>query len=211
MGAGGRGSPHPLRTLPGLKNPTCWRGRATLEGLKRSSGSVPPLLAAEYGDHGPEHFSEGVRERDEFGCCCPPFPCCHVSMEMREGQDVPHSDYLGGWQGRHLVNILPSIATKHIQLSPADPQAHCLLHSLPFWSQYHAKWTPGRAAGSTPQPGLAGNSWMLSVSVNLRRAVSYSASVRSSSYALMTLCNCCSQTSVPRQNLKKNINPHGLG
>lgn len=88
------------------------------------------------------------REKDKFGCCCPPCPCCHVSMEMREGQDVPHSDYLGGWQGRHLVNILPSIATQHTQLSPADPQARCLLHSLPFWSQHHAKWTSGRAAGS---------------------------------------------------------------
>lgn len=68
-------------------------------------------------------------------------------METREGQDVAHSDYLGGWQGRHLVNISPSIPTQHIQLSPADPQAHCLLHSLPFWSWYQANWTPGRAAG----------------------------------------------------------------
>lgn len=105
-------------------------------------------------------------------------------MEMREGQDVPHSDYLGGGQGRHLVNILPSIATQHIQLSPADPQAHCLLPSLAFWSRYHAKWAPGRAAGSTPQPGLAGNSWIPSVSANLSsslsRAVSYSASMKSS-------------------------------
>lgn len=192
MGARGRGLPHLLSTLPSLKNPTCWRGRATLEKLNRRNGSVPPLLAAEYGgDHGPEHFSKGVRERDEFGCCCSPCPCCHVSMEMREGQDVPHSDYLGGWQGRHLVNILPSIATQHIQLSPADPQAHCLLHSLPFWSQYHAKWIPGRAAASTPQPGLTGNSWTLSVSVNLSsslsRAVSYSASVKSSIYTLTTV------------------------
>lgn len=41
----------------------------------------------------------GVGERDEFGCCCTPCPCCHVSMEMREEQDVVHFDYLGGWQG----------------------------------------------------------------------------------------------------------------
>lgn len=177
-GERGRGLPPLLSTPPSLKNPTCWRGRATLEELKRRNGSVPPLLAAEYRDHGPKHFSKGVGERDEFGCCC---PCCHVSMEMREGQDVPHSDYLGGWQGRHLVNILPSTATQHIQLSPADPQAHCLLHSLPFWSRYHAKWTPGRAAGSALQPGLAGNHWILSVFIHLSRAVSYSASMKSSS------------------------------
>lgn len=88
----------------------------------------------------------GGGERDEFGCCCTPCPCCHVSMEMREGQDVAHSDNLGGWQGRHLVNISPSIPTQHIQLSPANPQAHCLLHSLPFWSWSQANWTSGRAA-----------------------------------------------------------------
>jgi len=41
----------------------------------------------------------GVGERDEFGCCCTPCPCCHVSMEMREGQDVAHFDYLEGWPG----------------------------------------------------------------------------------------------------------------
>lgn len=46
----------------------------------------------------PNIFQRGLgRERDEFGCCCTPCPCCHVSMEMREGQDVAHSDYLGGW------------------------------------------------------------------------------------------------------------------
>lgn len=95
-------------------------------------------------DYGSKHFLR-ERRRDEFRCCCTPCPCCHVSMEMREGQDVAHSDYLGGWRDRQLVNTSPSTPTQYRLLSPVDPQAHCLLRPSPFWSWYHANWTPGRA------------------------------------------------------------------
>ena len=86
-----------------------------------------------------------------LAACCTPCSCCHVSMEMREEQDVAHSDYLGGWQHRQLVNTWSSTPPQHIRLSPADPHAHCLLHSLPFWSRYHANRTPGRARWQQPE------------------------------------------------------------
>lgn len=54
----------------------------------------------------------------------PPCLYCHVSMEMKEGQDVAHSEYLGGWQGKHLVNISPSTPTPIYPAVPTQPQAH---------------------------------------------------------------------------------------
>lgn len=74
-----------------------------------------------------------------------PLPLLPRFHGNEEGQDVAHSDYLGGWQDRQLVNTSPSTPTQYRLLSPVDPQAHCLLRPSPFWSWYHANWTPGRA------------------------------------------------------------------
>lgn len=62
-----------------------------------------------------------------------PLPCCHVSMGMKEGQDVAHSDYLGGRLGKHLVNKVPQLL---IRLAPFKLQAHSPLPAslLPLWS-----------------------------------------------------------------------------
>lgn len=61
---------------------------------------------------------------------------------------------------------------------------------------------------STLQLSLAGNSQNLSVSVKPSSSPSIaagcSASVKSSGCTPTTLCNCCSRTSLPRQNLKKH-------
>lgn len=95
----------PLNTSKLRKPHLLERVRQKFKGMY---GSVPLLLTAEYRDHGSKFFSEGVGwGGDRLGSCCIPCPCCHVSTEMREGQDVAHSGYLGGWQGRHLVNISP--------------------------------------------------------------------------------------------------------
>lgn len=58
-----------------------------------------------------------------LAACCTPCSCCHVSMEMREGQDVAHSDYLGGWQHRQLVNTGSS--------PPPSSPAHTTVPSRP--------------------------------------------------------------------------------
>ena len=52
---------------------------------------------------------------DEFVCRWTPWPCCHVCMEMSKREDLSPSDYLGGWLGRHLVNISPSTLAQHIR------------------------------------------------------------------------------------------------
>lgn len=70
-------------------------------------------------------------------------------MEMREGQDIAHTDYLGVQQGKHLVNIPPSLLSSIYPRCPCPtPRLTllCLLHSLPLWSWNYAHWTPGRAA-----------------------------------------------------------------
>lgn len=148
-------------------------------------------------DYGSKHF---LRERrDEFRCCCTPCPCCHVSMEMKEGQDVAHL-YLGGWQDRQLVNTSPSTPTQYRLLSPVDPQAHCLLRPSPFWSCIMPTGL---------QAGLAGNSKNLSMLVKLSsspgRAVKLSRLGEKPS-APATLCNCCCSSICLRQNKNINLN-----
>lgn len=118
------------------ENPTCWRGRTRQRGIQGHVWLRPASADLEYRDHGSKLFCEGGG--DEFGCCWTPGPCCHVSMEMKEGQDVAHSEYLGGWQGKHLVNISPSTPTPIYPAVPMQPPG-----SLP-------------SACSTPFPSGAG-------------------------------------------------------
>lgn len=148
-------------------------------------------------------------ERDEFGCCCTPCPCCHVSMETREGQDVAHSDNLGGWQGRHLVNISPSIPTQHPAHTtvPSQPPSSlpAPLPSLLELVSGQLDFRQGCCCPLSSQALLAtaGVSASIKLRSSLSRAGGGRALVKSSGCAPMTLCNCCSQTSLPRQNLKK--------
>lgn len=69
--------------------------------------------------HGSKPFFEGGG--DKFGCCCNPCPCCHVSMEMKEGQDVAHSDYLGGWQRQAFGKHIPFTPTPVHPAVPSRP------------------------------------------------------------------------------------------
>lgn len=118
------------------KTPLAGEGGPDREEFKGMYGLGRLLPTAEYKDHGSKLFCKGGG--DEFGCCCTPCPCCHVSMEMKEGQDVAPSEYLGGWQGKHLVNISPSTPTPKYPAVPKQPPG-----SLP-------------SAGSTPFPSGAG-------------------------------------------------------
>lgn len=79
---------------------------------------------------------------DEFGCCYTPCPCCHVSMEMRAGQDIA-LDYLGVRQGKHLVSTPPFAPAPQIDTHCPRPTLGslcCLPHSLPLSGSY-ANWT----------------------------------------------------------------------
>lgn len=67
----------------------------------------------------PNFFAKGVGMN--LAAVVPPCLYCHVSMEMKEGQDVAHSEYLGGWQGKHLVNISPSTPTSIYPAVPMQP------------------------------------------------------------------------------------------
>lgn len=118
------------------KTPLAGEGGPDREEFKGMYGLGRLLPTAEYRDHGSKFFREGGG--DEFGCCCTPCLYCHVSMEMKEGQDVAHSEYLGGWQGKHLVNISPSTPTSIYPAVPMQPPG-----SLP-------------SACSTPFPSGAG-------------------------------------------------------
>lgn len=135
-----------LCTLPKLKKSHCRRGRArqgrNSRAVRLSSTSAGCRI------HRPR-FQTFFKREGEGGIWLllyplPLLPCFHGNEER---QDVADSHHLGGWQGRHLVNISPSTSTQHKQLSPGNPQAHCLYHSLPSWSWYHASCTPGMAAG----------------------------------------------------------------
>lgn len=136
-----------LHTARVKKYPTCWGGRARQGRNSRAPMAQSHLCWLQNIESMVPNIFLKEGRRDEFGCYWTPCPCCPVSMEMREGQDVAHSDYLGGWPARQLVNTSPSTPTQHIQLSPSDPHACCLLHSLPFWSWYYANWTPGGVPG----------------------------------------------------------------
>lgn len=52
----------PLHTAK-VKEPHLLEREGQMGGIQKHYGSVPPLLAAEYRDHGPKHFSKGVGER----------------------------------------------------------------------------------------------------------------------------------------------------
>lgn len=117
-----------LHTAKVKKYPTCWGGRARQGRNSRAPMAQSHLCWLQNIESMVPNIFLKEGRRDEFGCYWTPCPCCPVSMEMREGQDVAHSDYLGGWPARQLVNTSPSTPTQHIQLSPSDPHAHCLLH-----------------------------------------------------------------------------------
>lgn len=114
------------------------------------------LPTAECRDHGSKLFCKGGG--DEFGCCRTPCPCCHVSMEIKEGQDVAHSEYLGGWQGKHWVNTSPSTPT-HIPSCP-DPSPGFLPSAcsppLPSGAGIMPTGLQAGLLASVPQPGLPG-------------------------------------------------------
>lgn len=136
-------------------NPLAGEGGPDSEEFEGLYGLGRLLPIADYRDHGSRLFCE--RGGDEFGCCCTPCPRCHVSMETKEGQDVADSEYLGGWQGRHLVNISPSTPTPIYRAVPIQPPG-----STPFPSGAGTMPTGLRAGLLAPtlhsQVPLAANS-----------------------------------------------------
>lgn len=170
-------------------------------------GSVPLLLATEYRDHCCKLSS--VWGGDEFGCCCTPCPCCHVTMETREVQDVAQSDYLGGRQGRHLVNISPSTPTDtHSCPRPTPTLPTAWSHS----SSGAGILPSGLRAGLWYLVSTAGSCWQQNLSMFTKlsdspnRAVGCVALVKKQQLLVPPLpqlsATAIPRKSLPRQNLK---------